>query len=377
MGPLAQRLIFQSLILPKVNLLPDIAGAQKRSIPARLPSPQWVPPVPGFSAKINEPVTFAYYGVQTTDSSDSAGIKEFQAWIKATSTLVSGPDYRECAEFIDAAGFYTWMSIGYWRGNSERYKAWTETSKHRAFWESSDRTSGPAGYFREVLEAPAERFETLYSDAEMRAGVNGGSVPMSEPIQKHNYWGSMRDRIDAASHDLLDATTTSAARVPPTTTPSDRIMIHGRANMATIRSGEHYDGLTGREKQIYDDELVPSVVEGMRFLRDNPEESGCYSCRHMQETTEDGMALEKKFAVAHFVSLRHLEVWAESHPSHLKIFNRFIEMAQELKGAIRLRLWHEVIVAEEPTQLFEYLHCHEATGMLPYRTLAFSSSSRS
>ncbi|GAB2814692.1 phenylacetaldoxime dehydratase family protein [Alpinimonas psychrophila] len=359
-------------------MLREEGSRPRRTIPARLPWPDWVPPVPGFSAKIDGPVTFAYYGVQTMEGKDSIGVAEFREWINATSALSSGPDYREYAEFVDSAGFYTWISIGYWRGDAQRFSDWSSGPKHQSFWESPARLTQTSGYFREVLQTPAERLETLYSDAAMCAGANGGTVPMSSPIQEHNYWGSMRDRIRASGNDaLLSSSSASAARSTSTQERHGRVLISGKANLATIRSGEHYEGLIGREKEIYDRELVPSVVEGMLYLRDNPVESGCYSCRHMTETTHSGDTLERKFAVAHFVSLRHLEVWSESHPSHLKIFNRFIEMAQELKGAIKLRLWHEVLVTEAPAQYFEYLNCHEATGMLPYRESVFSSSSRS
>jgi aldoxime dehydratase len=332
----------------------------------------------------DDAVTFAYYGIQNAEGKESAEVARFREWINATSSLSSGPDYRECAEFVDAAGFYTWVSIGYWRSDVERYGEWSSSAEHDSFWESPDRLTETSGYFREIMQTPAERFETLYSDAGMCAGANGGSVPMSDPIQEHNYWGSMRDRIRASGTDaLLPSPNADASRDPNASRDTStaqrlgRVVLSGTANLATIRSGEHYDGLTGREKEVYDQELVPSVVEGMLYLRDNPAESGCYSCLHMTETTESGGILEKKFAVAHFVSLRHMEVWSESHPSHLKIFNRFIEMAQELKGAIKLRLWHEVLVTEAPAQLFEYVNCHEGTGMLPYRDSAFSSSSRS
>jgi aldoxime dehydratase len=357
----------------------ETSDGEERTIPARLPWPDWVPPVPGFSAKIDGPVTFAYYGIQNADGTTAPEVAEFREWINTTSSLSSGPDYRECAEFVDAAGFYTWISIGYWRGDVQRYDAWSSGPEHQSFWESPARRSQTSGYFREVLQTPANRLETLYSNAGMCAGANGGvdgdSVPMTDPIQHHNYWGSMRDRIRASGTDaLIPSPGASAARSASPDGRHGRVIIEGKTHLATIRSGEHYEGLAGREKEIYDAELDPYVVEGMLYLRDNPAESGCYSCRHMTETTETGDILEKKFAVAHFVSLRHLEVWSESHPSHLKIFNRFIEMAQELKGAITLRLWHEVLVTKAAEQLFEYLNCHEATGMLPYRESAFSSS---
>ena len=101
-------------------------------------------------------------------------------------------------------------------------------------------------------------------------------------------------------------------------------------------------------------------------LRDNPVASGSLSCRHMDETDADGSRIPRAFAVAHFDSLTRLEDWSESRPTHLRIFGRFIELAQELQGNIQLRLWHEVIVTQANQQLFEYVNCHPLTGVMPY-----------
>ena len=104
----------------------------------------------------------------------------------------------------------------------------------------------------------------------------------------------------------------------------------------------------------------------MLYLRDNPAEAGCYFCRRMTETDSEGTPLKRTFTVASFVSLSDLERWAAHHPSHLRIFNRFLKIAKELGGDIQLRLWHEVAVLQPHDQLFEYANCSPSTGMLPY-----------
>jgi aldoxime dehydratase len=88
----------------------------------------------------------------------------------------------------------------------------------------------------------------------------------------------------------------------------------------------------------------------------------------MSETDGEGVARKRGFATAHFDSLTRLEDWAESHPTHLRIFGRFIELATELQGNIKLKLWHEVTVVPASMQEFEYLNCAPGTGMMPFAT---------
>ena len=85
------------------------------------------------------------------------------------------------------------------------------------------------------------------------------------------------------------------------------------------------------------------------------------------EWNTDALGPTKRgFATAHFDSLTRLEDWAESHPTHLRIFGRFIELATELQGNIKLKLWHEVTVVPADMQEFEYVNCDPRTGFMPY-----------
>ncbi len=111
----------------------------------------------------------------------------------------------------------------------------------------------------------------------------------------------------------------------------------------------------------------------MDYLRDHPRETGCFSCRFMHELEPDGSSSQRTFALAHFVSLGHLERWAASHPTHLAIFNEFLAMATELGPAMRLRLWHEVYVLPRGAGRFEYANCHPGTGLLPFEQLVEAS----
>ena len=63
-------------------------------------------------------------------------------------------------------------------------------------------------------------------------------------------------------------------------------------------------------------------------------------------------------------SLGALERWAESHPTHVAIFGAAMKYLSTLGPAAKLKLYHEVTVARADEQFFEYLNCHDRTGML-------------
>ena len=319
----------------------------------------------------------AYYGIQNRGDS-AVALTEFQSWVQSVAVGADAPDVVEFADYTDERGFATWVAMLYWRDRPEAFARWAERDDHESFWLDSERETGDAGYFREVFHVPNDRLETLYSDQHMSAGSGAGLGAHDGPIQSHNYWGSMRDRIPgSSSDDYAGGFALTAEPQVRTAGFGERVVASGIDNLATIRSGELYDGLEGREKEVYDAELEPSVREGMRYLRDNPVASGCLSCRHMDETSGTGERIPRAFAVAHFDTLTRLEDWSESHPTHLRIFGRFVELAQELQGNIRLRLWHEVVVTQASMQHFEYVNCHPLTGFIPYSSdLRVSATTR-
>jgi aldoxime dehydratase len=63
-------------------------------------------------------------------------------------------------------------------------------------------------------------------------------------------------------------------------------------------------------------------------------------------------------------SLAALERWAESHPTHVAIFGAAMKYLSTLGPAAKLKLYHEVTVARVDEQLYEYLNCHDRSGML-------------
>jgi aldoxime dehydratase len=78
----------------------------------------------------------------------------------------------------------------------------------------------------------------------------------------------------------------------------------------------------------------------------------------------DGTPTEKSYGMSWWKSLAALERWAESHPTHVRIFGAAMKYLSTLGPAAKLRLYHEVTVARADEQFFEYLNCHPQTGML-------------
>jgi aldoxime dehydratase len=102
----------------------------------------------------------------------------------------------------------------------------------------------------------------------------------------------------------------------------------------------------------------------MDFLRDEGRSFGCYANRYMDVVDENEEFVEKRFAVSLWSDLSGLELWAKSHPTHAKIFASAMRHMAEFGSTAELHLYHEVMVVERQHQWFEYLNCHDKTGLL-------------
>lgn len=338
-------------------------SAKKRTIPLNMPE-NWEPPVPGWSSDSDKDHVFiAYYGIQNKQGSEAIDISIFRAWFNTLTSASHAPQKCDYAEYIDSEGYYTWMAIGYWP-SADAHKQWTENSEYQEYWASDDRLTSESGVFCELLSIPTERFENLFSHENLQSGSSGlGQCPHSKKIVKeHNYWGGMRDRIELSGTDPMDAN--PPAPVTTQETKNRRLSLSVPLNCAVIRSGQNLENVEEKELQYYQQEVEPHLVEGMAFLDTSYDETGCYNSRLMTETDASGNIQKRTFGLVYFVSLRHMEEWAKSHPTHLKIFTSFLKYAGELGPEMQIRLWHEVVSIPEQNPNFEYINCHNKTGLL-------------
>jgi len=219
-----------------------------------------------------------------------------------------------------------------------------------------------------VLQPKIESFETLATSATRHEGVLRLCSHISGEVQEHAYWGSARDRIPSAQTDPLAPSGKVEFEVSgPVTARRIRVRSHG--NVCVIRSGQDWSDSAGRERELYLQKMEPVLRRGMDFLRDgDPAVTGCYSCRYADVLDASARPLDKRFGLAWFRSLHDLERWSESHPTHLAIFNTFMEMVQELNGQLTTQFYHEVSVLAASEQRLEYLNCHPSTGLLRLQT---------
>ncbi|MGH8140682.1 MAG: phenylacetaldoxime dehydratase family protein [Steroidobacteraceae bacterium] len=316
-------------------------------------------PYAAWMARFDEgaaPLVMAYFGVQHPESLPPDAL----ARIKAMLPAQPAPPHWIEAQCRDGAGYDTRIIIAYWR-DARSFIAWRQASGFDAWWTDPAREAEPLGRFMEVVAPPMERLEVAYSPPELPEGAGNLQSRVSAcPVAEHAYWGSARDRIPAAQTDPLD----NSAGTLALTRAGARVRVGPGHNVCMIRSGQDWSDTAGEERATYLGRVRPKLIDGMTYLRDEGLPIGCFSCRFMQVLDGAGAATEKTFGQAYFTSLSALEHWAEHHPTHLAIFGTFIQEMAPLGDAMQLRLWHEVMVLPAEAQSFEYVNCHDRTGLM-------------
>jgi aldoxime dehydratase len=326
-----------------------------RSRHRRVPD-DYTPPYPSFVAR-HKPaigrVIMAYFGIQYRGTTPAAAI-EALAQIAARFAAANGPSHWDRAQYVDQAGFTNVVSVAYW-DDAGSFDAWFATA--RETWTGAE--GGGVGRFIEVLRPRVERYETLFSSLGRPEGVAVLADAMSAEVQEHAYWGGMRDRIPLSqTSEMAPGGEAHAIR------DGARIRVVAHDNLCLIRSGQDWSDTEASERNMYLDDVEPVLREGMDFLRDEGVAIGCYANRYMRVLGPDGGESEKSYGQSWWKSLAALERWAESHPTHVRIFGAAMKYLSTLGPNAKLRLYHEVTVAAADEQFFEYRDCHPQTGML-------------
>ena len=318
----------------------------------------YAPPYPSFVAR-HKPdvarVVMAYFGVQTRGE-PSKTAEQALAWIVACFGQDGGPTHWDRARYIDEAGFTNVMTVAYWDDHAT-FENWFPAA--REGWMGQRRNAEGFGTFIEVLHPAVEGYETLFSSLGRPEGVAVLAHGMSGEVQEHAYWGGMRDRIP-------NSQTSEMAPAGAVTTVRDgaRVRVIPLDNVCLIRSGQDWGDTEASERKMYLEDVEPVLREGMDFLRDSGRSIGCYANRYMTVVAPDGTRTEKSYGMSWWKSLAALERWAESHPTHVRIFGAAMKYLSTLGPAAKLRLYHEVTVARADEAFFEYRDCHPQTGML-------------
>ncbi|KAF2216613.1 hypothetical protein CERZMDRAFT_33241 [Cercospora zeae-maydis SCOH1-5] len=343
----------------------------ERTIPAKTPE-NFMPPFPAYTCRFPETakdLVMAVIGVQHEGDVELQG-PDYEKLVSfvGKGTEQSRPKYWEAAAVTDDRGFRNEVVIPYWQNKAD-FEQWKSDSGFDQWWASL--TAEPnRGWFVEVFLPTLDRFETVFSDNVVPEGAAYMRSSMSGEMQQHVYWGSMRDRLAAAQTDHLAGERafpkSATERAEKGDTKGKRVRVSGRQNLAIIRSGQDWSNTTPHERKLYFETMHPVLTKGMMFLRDEGEEVGCISNRFMDcmHKTSPGQITERTFGLAYFDELSNLEKWSKQHKTHLDIFGRFLQYAKELENNVSLRLFHEVMVVKPEQQFFEYIGCHDTTGML-------------
>ena len=315
----------------------------------------YAPPYPSFVAR-HKPsvarVVMAYFGVQTSGAPSQAA-EQALGRIVSRFGLDGGPTHWDRARYIDEAGFTNVVTVAYWDDRA-KFDGWFPST--RDSW-----TGNADGYgaFIEVLHPSVEGYETLFSSLGRPEGVAVLADGMSGEVQEHAYWGGMRDRIPLSQ--TSEMAPSGAVRI---VRDGARIRVIPHDNVCLIRSGQDWGDTEASERRMYLEDVEPVLREGMDFLRDDGRAVGCYANRYMTVVTPNGTSAEKSYGMSWWKSLAALERWAESHPTHVRIFGAAMKYLSTLGPSAKLRLYHEVTVARADEAFFEYAGCHSRTGML-------------
>lgn len=336
----------------------------------------YIPPFDAYTTRFPESITqvvTAIIGVQSTQTpTSSPGV--IAEITKIASFLAPAPDnstpsfWEPCA-YTDASGAFSIAAIAYWP-SVERFEEWKEKSGFAAWWQVLDAPVLEYGFWMEVFSPTMDRVETALGRSDIEEGMGHMGNGPSGAVREHGYWGGMRDRLPIAQVDTLcgekvtkcDAQGLGAGG----DTQNRRIVVPGRKNLVVVRSGQDWSGTSPEEHKLYTETMHPVLVRGMDFLRNEGAGIGCYSCRFMECWRRDVFTADeaRTFGLAYFDEMANLEKWTKSHKTHVDIFGRFLKYVKEAGDGMGLKLWHEVYVLEPEQQYFEYIGCHENTGML-------------
>jgi aldoxime dehydratase len=322
------------------------------------------PPFPVWVARAGTDVTqvvMGYFGVQYRGEEHRDAAFATLREIAGQFDLPDGPAGRDTTHHRDAAGADNLVAVGYWR-DPDTYGRWLARPEVAGWWDADERLAADVGVFREILSPRVDGFETLYPFTDRLPGVGGVLDGVSDEVEEHAYWGSMRDRIPRSQTDRMrpSGELTAGER-------AGRVVVRGHEGLALIRSGQDWSEAGPEEHELYETEVEPALRAAMDFLRDRGQRLGCYSNRYVRYIDPDGTPLDKTYAISHWRSLDRLEQWAETHPSHLRVFVAFVALARRFPT---LRLYHEVSVVGADEQYYEYVNCHSTTGLLRDATVS-------
>ncbi len=321
---------------------------------------------PGREADIAQ-IVFAQFGVQgPTAESGTAFIAE----LRRLFTQADGPRVVERCHHRDAAGYYETILMAYWL-DTAAFRQWLDRPEVLSWWRDLP-SQGELGFWREILTPDADRFGFLGFGLSGKRRFGCTHAAASKPSGNWGYWGGYRDRFAASKTDHFESDfLAEIAPVAGRVTRGKRLRIHAPDNLCFVREGADTSTVVDpRERDGWETRVKPVFQKFVAYLRDNPSLSGAIALRDtIEQNVETGADFQKHNTLIYFLSLRHMERAARTQPSHLALYHTYMEMLDQLGAAevsSELLVWAEAHILPRGSGDFEYVNCHERTGLLAY-----------
>jgi aldoxime dehydratase len=238
------------------------------------------------------------------------------------------------------------------------YQQWWQQDAVQGWWQDSAREQEGRPYWREAFAMEDKRFETLHSTPNAH-GVSVSAEHIEGPTREHGYSGGMRDRIPQSELEPL-----SALQGAERSDNGTRTRLVLPQNTCVIRSGQNWGACDDAQRAFYLEKVHPVLQEGMRFLRDEGADSGCLLMRFAECCDTDWQPITQSFGLGYARDIAVFENWARSHPTHVAIFDTFMQMVEQFGENLTLQLWHEVTVVGKAGIDCEYINCPDIASAL-------------
>jgi len=326
-------------------------GPRRTAAPVNMPD-GFEPPYDAFEPRFKRlnDLVLVIFGIENRGGS----VDGLRTALLAELSHDDGPAVLEHAEVVEGFGPRSHIWFAYWKTQDE-YERWCQNSKIEKLFEDPAYLEGPLGFWREYCRISLDHNETSFSREEDLTGLVNFSDAL-EVTAIHAYWGSMRDRIVAAADDDLPAETVRKTILPKDTL-GKRIQIQAPKNVCLIKTTQDFSRINQAQQDIYTNNVEPALYAGLRYLRDNGEETGCIGMRFVEEKTASGEAGHRTVGIGYFASMGDLEEWTHNSDTHNAIMAQFMGMVAQFQGNPGLNLWHEVTVFPSGWLTGDYVNC--------------------
>ena len=308
-------------------------------------------------------ITVMLLGMQSHSEADDA-FSHFRQQAQHLLTQDSAPATFDYACYRDPQGYTTQLVMAYWY-DPAKHSNWQESKAVSSWWDGLTTHDSDIGYFREVFTSSIKNTETI-AFKEFVRGLSACPASAVKPMGESGYWGAARDRIPASANDLLETNVPEPlARETERNTKGQRITVTPPKNLTLIRSGVSWADCGKEQLDSYMNNLKPVLDQGMEYLRQNPVGTGCCCMRQLDTITPENDSVKENYCAGYFLSLGHLEAWAHKHPTHLAIYGGAQKERIKYQENLQLRTYHEVYIIDQDAA-FEYINCHNQTGLLPW-----------